>query len=232
MKKNLLSLLMTIFAVVALSSCSDDNKNNTGVDAVYDWATVLSIGDNGCSFGVQQNQNSTPVTYTSTANLKDKVKVGQRVIIAYTMPDNRKLYTSGPINLYALNNGVINADMAVGKSTQYGGWSSESLRVLALSLTGDYLNFQGQLSYKNTPTRFVLVMDEETAGEKTPTLYLLFEADNSSDATSHGTYASFNISKLREGNKYDGFNVRVANSGGKTEFHFNLSAPTDIQPVD
>lgn len=215
MKKTLIPSLFAAALAVLLPSCnSESNSATTDDDTHYDMVTYASMSDKGSTYTLQKDDDSQPVTLTATARIDTTaVKVGQRVVIAYTLPSGVSAYTNSSINLKGYMT-AVNDTIITDKAPTL----NYNQKLISAWITGKYLNIHSQVSVAESAKRFELVLDEETVNNIYPTVYLVFEPDLDFDkVSSKSVYASFDISKLRYTLNARGFKlVWLPASGGGT----------------
>lgn len=208
MKTKLMMALSAFLMLFAMTSCN--NGGDDTPDVYTDFMTLVSQTDNGCTLSVQRDMNSAPVTYTSTQKFGDKVKVGDRVVVAYTMDDGRSPYTSGPIRMLAYQL-AVNGVIEWGSSSENDSWKTNSIQATAIWMTGNYLNFNILGCYVTEPKRFAVIADDSTMDDAMPTCYVIFLSDNEGMGSWKNFYASIDMSMIWNNMEYDGFILKYAN---------------------
>lgn len=230
------ALVAVIIAGTLLPSCGDDD-NNPQVNYLYQLVTLASADDNGCSFTYQTGGlNSTVYTLTSTQRVdKDRIKVGERLIIVYTYANQNASITtpqSGQIILRGYQQ-VLNDQIKYGTSGEYDGFRSNALMNVYAWMTGPWLNIQADGVIKQEAKQFVLVMDEKTRGEQYPTVYLLFTSDDEISGVLRNVTASFSLESFwNDPADYKGFTLKTANQNGQHEWTFSRNSTEPIKPVE
>lgn len=222
MKAKLTALMLALAFVVGLTSC--DNNDGPARTTYLNFMTLVSTGQHGSTLEMTTIEGKT-VMFTCTGNFAQSataaVTPGQRVLVLYEYPDNRELNTSGPINVLAYST-VINGAVEWGPANQ----RTLDVRTQALTITGNYLNFEGMAMYFQEPGKMRLIADETTANDSKPVVYLLYESDNdTAQQTMKAVYASVNISAIWNDPKYDGFVLRIPDvNSSLREVTFNKPA--------
>lgn len=206
MKVKFSALLLALAFVVGLTSCNSSDE--PARSSYLNFMTLISTGQRGSTLEMTTGEGKN-VLFTCSANFSQSathvIAPGQRVLVLYEYPDEREINTSGVINVLAYST-VINGAVE---------WGSVGQRTLdvstqALTITGDFLNFEGMAMYFQEPGKMRLVADEATANDSKPVVYLLYESDNDTAQQSMKTvYASINISSIWNNPKYDGFVLRI-----------------------
>lgn len=218
-------MLAAVIALFATTACNSDTPSgSTGIippNSLYDFATLASSSSSGSTFTLNKANNSETVTYTSTVQIDTTkgIKVGDRLIIVYTMSDGLKAYESGPINLYGyimMNNSSQNVEELEGN------WVSSPLIADVITRTGTYLNFQLQLFARNNLTQgnLSLVVDPATIDSAVPNLYLVYDNQNVGD-NKYTAYASFDISSIWLKSTCKGINVTYQTDNGVKSMKFD-----------
>ena len=197
----ILIMLAAALAMFATYGCNASDNSNVGPvtppNTLYDFATLSSSTDKGSIFTLTKANDSQPVTYTSEVKFDDKkgVKVGDRLVIAYTTLNGLQAYQSGPINL-------IGYIMMNNKSQQVedlkGLWSSTPLEMEVITRTGTYVNMQMQLYARDNITRgdLRLVADPDKLDQAVPELFLVYDNASNFGDNKYLAYASFNITDI------------------------------------
>lgn len=237
---NYLKKFATFFFAMAvtmlvLPSCNKDNDEPGTTDYQYLIVTISTLTDTGTTFTYQNGGLTSPViTLTSSQKLnKDSFKEGDRVMIAFTYSGGNQSVTnpnSGEITLLAIAP-VINGDLLTGTANEYNSFSSALVENTYCWMAGPYLNIQTSAVIRYNPKEFRLVMDQSTADQEYPTIYLLFESDDDVNGVAKNLVSSFNLTSFWENEaNYKGFNLRVANLNGQREWTFTRSGHENIQP--
>lgn len=234
MKTKMIWAAFAAIALAVLPACNSDKKGGDapGQETYFDMVTLYAQTDQGCTLKFQQSQNSPVITYTSTQKFDPAVvKVGQRVVIAYRMPDGTKPYVSGPIDLIGFKT-VINGGYKVMPIAEIQAQGAlDGMDIYSMWLTGDYLNIHSAAYIMDAPQTYELVAEKATLQTDMPVLWVIFKTGNEADATKKDLYASFDISTLWSNASYKGFTVKVTNTAGPRSFSFNKTQ-TQIQPAE
>jgi len=238
--KTILNISVLLLSLVAFSACSDDNDGPTGPqvpnDALYDIATLSATTANSSTFTVQKDVNSAPVSYFSSFSFADNktFPVGGRMLIVYTMMNDAKPYTSGPIQLYGyakLNN--TEESVLTGTGSHYDQWNSDPVKLMSMWRTGDYLNVHA-LMYATTvarPTKFILVADETTLDKPVIETHLIVESNTTDGGNQSPIYGSFNIKTLLDIETCQTVRVNYYDISGFT--HTDIATDhTVVHPID
>lgn len=226
MKRNLFYSLFAAIVAIFLPSCNSSSDDIVTEEYQYDIATLSAMNDNGSSYIVQKDAASLPVTLTTTQRIDTtNVKVGERLLIVYSLPNGVSAYTSSSITLQGYRP-IIN------KPIEFGSFSgqNDNLRLISAWVTGKYLNVYASGAVYSDPKEFKLIVDENTLSDQYPTVYLVFRTDNEMSAVESSIYASFDISELQS--KASGFQLvwnPIGSVSGKEVFDF--SGMNTIQPI-
>jgi hypothetical protein len=233
MKRNQFLSLISASVAMIFASCnsSSSGTDDTGEEYLYDIVTYTACSDNGSSYSVQKDDNSTPAILTATQRIDTTyVKVGQRVLIAYTLPSGTPAYTSSSITLKGYQS-IINGAIESTTSAP----TNESQNVVSAWITGKYLNIYSQCDVRSAPKTYSLLLDKSTADKEYPTVYLVFISDNTFSSSQKNIYASFDISELKNNSAYSGFtltwNPYYGNGTGTQVFRFTNGAEV-IKPLE
>jgi hypothetical protein len=229
MKRTFFYSLFAAIVVMLMPSCnSSSNEVDTGEECQYDIATLKSMNDNGSSFVVQKDATSSAVVLTTTQRVDTTVvKVGERLLIAYTLPTGVSAYTNSSITLKGYTD-IINSPIEVGSYTG----TNESVRLISAWVTGKYLNIYATAEIYEAPKEFRLILDESTLDQKYPVVTLLFKSDGIGvEAVESSIYASFDITELME--RCSTFQlVWSPLGGGSGRETFDLGGLSTIKPLE
>lgn len=206
--KTLLATLAIAISGGALTSCNTHSGEDTGVQQFVEMVTLAATDENGSTFTYQYSEFSNLVTLTTPIRISaDNVKVGQRLIIAYTVTDGREANTSGPINLMSMMQ-VQNGELKQGTKEDNGNWATSLYTMNRAWITGPWLNLSVSCTILQAPKKFEIVVDESTLEESFPTAYLIIESDNDKNGKYLNAYASFDIAWLWNNPKYNGMTLK------------------------
>lgn len=228
MKTKIMMAMSAFLMLFAMTSCNDNSGNDTP-DVYTDFMTLLSQNDNGCTLTMQRDMNSVPITYTSTQKFGDKVKVGDRVVVAYTMDGDRAPYTSGAIRMLAYQL-AVNGNVEWGTASDNQNWMSNKIQPTAIWMTGNYLNFNILGCYVSEAKRFAVIADESTMDQEMPTCYLVFISDNEGMGSWKNFYASIDMSEIWNNMDYDGFVLKFANDFNSQDQSITFKRSEVIRP--
>ena len=182
--------LLVCLTVLLVCGCSGDEPA-----AQMTLADIVTFGgySSGCPvFTLRKNGDSPLITLTGDAGrtLKD-VEEGQRVLLRY-LPQNGEAYTSGNVSVRSVVR--INYDKL--RKGPLDGWDADPVYMLALWRTGEYLNLECRVEYADEARRFYLVIDEETASDPVPQLYLMHDMGDAPANFQRHIYASWDMSAI------------------------------------
>lgn len=230
-----LAVLSSVIAMTALSACNSDSGGNGGGGTDFQTmiVTIASMTDSGTSFTYQNGGvTSSVITLTSTQALNKKAfKEGDRAMIAFLYENGNQSATnigSGEIKLYAISpviNGVLKTSEA-GESM-----TSAPLESAYCWMAGPYVNIQVGCVLRKEPKKFQLVLDEKTAGEEYPSVYLLFESDDETNGVLKTVVSSFNLTEFWDNPaNYKGFKLKTSVLNGQREWTFNRYGMAPVEP--
>lgn len=223
---------LAIAAGLALSSvfisCNDSNDDS--VDMFMSFVTYTESTETGSIFTTRQNLDSPLITYTSSIVLKaDQYPVGKRYIIGFTNEENKR-FVSGPINLAAVMN-VINGKIETATPEAIAKLSAGSYHLSLLQREGTYINIEAAAPMQYAPKTFGLYMDENTADNEIPEVYVGYEPDNTG-GYERQFYASIDISSVWNKPTCKGIRFHFKNNGMDSEYTFEKNAPSTPEPLN
>lgn len=179
-----------------------------------DIVTLSSTGDTGTIYEYQQGEN-TPVYML----FSDKVVnvtgggslVGQRVLIAYSTPDNELPTSNTSIDIQGLAS-VINGSLTITSQpdtleTLY----RNEVYLRALWMTGRYLNIYTMARNDFSAQNYLMIADAKTVNDSIPTVYLLNASGNNIYSTQSDCFSSFNVESLWSSDAVKGLKIKVNN---------------------
>ena len=188
--KRIISYVYPAVAAFLLCGCGDDQP--AAIMTLTDIVTFEGYRSGQPVFTLQKNGDSPLVTLTgTTGHLSQTFSDGERLLLRY-LPQNGEAYTSGPVAVYGT--GRINYDKL--RTGAVDGWDADPVYMYALWRTGPYLNMECGVEYSDTPRLFFLILDETTAGDDIPQLYLMHDMGDAPDRFSRRIYASWDIGAL------------------------------------
>lgn len=188
--RRMVSYTVTAIASLLLCGCSGDEP--AAPMTLTDIVTFEGYSADQPVFTLQKNGDSPLVTLTATTGqLAQTFEAGDRLLLRY-LPQNGEAYTSGPVAVRGTAR--INYDQL--RKGSVDGWDADPVYMYALWRTGPYLNIECGLEYSDTPRLFFLILDETTAGDDIPQLYLMHDMGDAPDCFSRRIYASWNIGAL------------------------------------
>lgn len=212
MKTKISSLLLSLFAIISITSCTttDLPENQIPSNAIYALATLINSTDEGVILDYQKDEATTAERLIAPGQRADlsQTPIGSRVLIAFNYAKNGGNSAHGTdIDLYYLG-AIFNANLKFQTAEEAFDFASNEVTLESVWLTGNFLNMAITLDYAQT-MRLNLVCDQATADDRNPVLYLIYEADNLAASYPHSGYASFNISSLWDGTSALGFTLKV-----------------------
>lgn len=204
MRRTVYSLLTCLMLLAC--GCSGDEPS-----AQMTLADIVTFGGYRSGrpvFTLRKNGDSPLITLTGEdgRTLKD-VEEGQRVLLRY-LPTSGEAYTSGDVAVRSVVR--INYDKL--RKGPLEGWDADPVYMLALWRTGEYLNIECKVEYADEARRFYLVLDEDTASDPVPQLYLMHDMGDAPANFSRHIYASWDMSALWNGEGCRGVTVHLRDS--------------------
>lgn len=200
-------IFVAMMAAVLAWGCSSDEPTDSVT--LYDIVTFEGDSDHGARFSFRKNGDSPLVELVAAGRRlnSEAVAEGDRVLIAYT-PVSGEAYRSGDIELKGVS--LINGgDMRRGGTD---GWDATPVYVNSLWRSGTYINLECKLDYADDKRRFYLALDEATAAEPVPDLYIVHDMGTLPPNFGRRIYASWDISAVWDVPECQGVTVHVNDS--------------------
>lgn len=201
---------LPVAGIIALTSCGDD-KPESGTAVLQDIAEFSTQTPTAAHFGIyRENAPDVLLTATGVSIDESRVKPGESLLITY-IPESGQANRSGEISLlsyYAINNSAMTA----GDIADYPDWDRDEVYLISIWRAGDKIDMRCRLTYDANPRRFMLMLDQSTASNETPDLYLVHELASPVESFDRNYYAAFDISELWAQPTCRGVTVHVANS--------------------
>lgn len=214
------ALLIILFAT-GLTSCSTKGDEPGEPDLFYDIATLVASNSSGSIFSVIPEDDRPAVKITFPGQMVDTqtIPVGTRCLIIY-VPDGGKAYVDDSGVLYALGY-VYNGEITVSSAEETSLWKTERQNLISVWRSGNWINLQTECTYdQNYPTVYKLIVDATTLDNEIPHAYLIYEADDSSQADTKVLFSSFNIESVWNNENVKGLEVTILTNNGTENFTF------------
>lgn len=221
MKKYITILILAAVTAISMQSCLDSGSDGPSVNIYQNIVTFTGSSDGRSNFLFQELNDSPEVSLYANVTIKgDGAVPGCRMLIAYTLDENRVYGESGPINLrqaalvYESTVTEVPADEAKA--------ANAPIPLLTMYRTGKYINLQARLATAEGRT-FRIVADESTVDTDMPHLYITTEVPDGSipgyDAT---VTASLSIAPIWDRPSVRGVKIHVNNTNNiyHQEFEF------------
>ncbi|MCM1449354.1 MAG: hypothetical protein NC082_03350 [Clostridiales bacterium] len=222
--KALFNMLATfVIAMAVMTSCSDDGEPTSAV-TVYDIVCLADMGDNGSVFTLTKPMGNELITYTATQKIDTlKVAIGQRMMLAYRIADDRLPYTTGSITAIGYSP-VTNDTLRHGYISKIEGWDNDPVYLMSSWLSQDFLNMRVRIPYDEKPRTLAVLVDSLTLDAEYPDCYLVHRLAEPVNSFERSYYLSFDMSTLRDLKQCRGFNLILNNSNLKKDtYQFKLN---------
>lgn len=218
---------LMVTAVGLFTGCRNEGGPWEEEVLTYDIVRLASQDKStGTTFTLTLPDDDRLITYTVNHQTIDttRVKVGDRLMLAYRLGGNRDPYTSGaiiPVGYSPINNAnlTVTEDMA----EEYGDWDRDPIYLMSMWRSETCINLHFRLTFSDKKRTFALVMDESEADAEIPTLYVahtLADGEYRDNFEREG-YASFDIDELWGRESCRGVTVTINNSNlPKSTFTF------------
>ncbi len=212
---------MLMLAVSALTSCRGDDGPFNDQIALYDIVTFEHQDENGIKFSFQRRDDS-PMIYLTVPGRRfvSDIDDNTRMLIGY-YPEIGKAYTSSNITL--LSASEINQDtLQIESMEEIAGWDRDAVYLNSVWRSGKYINMYMRVDYSDDKRMFHLSMDEATAGDEYPHLYLVHDLLDAPDSFTRRAYISIDISAIWSKESCRGIIIHINDDNLKQEtYTFN-----------
>ena len=215
MKKSLLHIViaLTIALPLALlsSGCRDGNMNEV-VPTTYDIVCLNQVSKSLTVFTLTKPGNRDLISYTCNGQFDTTyVKVGQRMLLAYHIPNGGVPYRSGNIEPigYSL---ITNDKLRRGNISDVENWDRDPVYMISAWMSQDYLNIRARLPYDTKERLLAVMVDESSLDNEYPDCYLIHRLEEPVNTFERNYYTSFDMSALRKLPACKGFNLILNNS--------------------
>ncbi len=209
-----------------LTACNNEDNANTESISFFTIATLKANNDAGCTFTVQEKDDSEIVTYTYNKKLSG-VTVGKRYRIIY-MTASGKQYESGALNYLGIgdvcNGKVENRPLSVINTTP-----NSLLRTSWIARTGSYINFFSTAPYQSYIKVINIYVNDETTNNSIPDAYLVYSPDDTNSGDKQ-FYSSIDISEVWKLNTCKGIRLHYYDGNG-VEATTTFKKGEDFTPV-
>lgn len=211
MKTIFLKIFFALSIILATTACNSDKTTYTEESYIC-FATLTELTDSGCTFTVQENNESPEGTLVANMSLdKNLYKEGDRYVIVYTT-GGRPAYSSGNINLLQILSAVTGNIQEV-PSEDIAQLTADPINVEYSEQVGKWLNIRALAPYLSTIKNCGLYVDESTLKKQYPDVYLGFKSDNTGSLNYRTVYASFDVTSLFGLSGVHGFTFHYINNG-------------------
>lgn len=200
-----------VIALIA-TGCNDDDDPGPRTPVISDIAELTASTPSGSAFAIYR-ENAPDIMLNAPGAQVDisRIKIGESLMVTYTMADGGEAGRSGDINLhsyYAINNStLIKGDIA-----DFPDWNKEEVYLISIWRAGNKIDLRCRLTYDPAPRTFIMLLDESTAGNPVPDLYLVHQLQQPVESFDRNYYAAFDMGDLWEQTTCEGVAVHIANS--------------------
>lgn len=221
MRKYLKILALSAIAAITMQSCMDSGSDGPTFNVYQNVVTFTGSSDGRSNFLFQELNDSPEVSLYANVSIKgDGAVPGCRMLIGYTLDENRVYGESGPINLrqaalvYESTVATVPADEAKA--------ANAPIPVLTMFRTGKYINLQARLTTAEGRT-FRILADESTVDTDMPHLYITTDVpEGVAPGYEVTATASLSIAPIWDKPSVRGVKIHVNNTGNiyHQEFEF------------
>ncbi len=199
-----------VIAMVA-TGCADDDDPGPQTPVISDIVELTASTPSGSTFAIYREKAPDIILNAPGARVDlSRVKIGESLLATYTMADGGEAGRSGDINLrsyYAINNSTL----VKGDIADFPEWDKEEVYLISIWRAGNKIDLRCKLTYDPTPRTFIMLLDESTAGNPVPDLYLVHQLQQPVESFDRNYYAAFDIDSLWAQTTCEGVTVHIAN---------------------
>lgn len=188
--------MVALVATSLLTGCRGDGEPTT--DPVsYDIVCLRTALDGMSVFTLSKPGSNETIFYHTDQSLPaGHVKVGDRVLIAYTL-QGREPYTSGRITLkgYSI---LTNLTLKKIDLDTIPAWDADPVYLISSWMSEDFLNMRAGLPYDERPRALAIGVDVNTLDQPRPQCYLIHTRQSLEPTFDRNFYLSADMSPLRQ----------------------------------
>ncbi len=189
-------LLATIISGVTSLFMTSCNSNDDFDDRVmlYNMVTVDQMSGTGMSFSFRTGETTPLINLTSSLSLGDAygIKVGDRIMIGYYLPEGQAPDASGPIDLINFRL-VYNDRVRTLTDNILSTWQGAQMYNTQVWRTGNYINAFSVIPVASPAVNICLYADPASINNGSMDLYLTLDNRNISPSQQGECYASYNL---------------------------------------
>lgn len=193
-------------------ACADNDDPGPQTPIISDIVQLTASTPSATQFAIYRENAPDIILNAIDARIDpSRVKISESLMINYTMADGSETSRSGDINLrayYAINNSPLQR----GDISQFPDWDKDEVYLVSIWRAGDKIDLRCRLPYDTNPRTFTLLLDQSTADEPIPDLYLVHQLQKPVESFDRNYYASFDISDLWQQTTCRGVTIHIANS--------------------
>lgn len=155
----------------ALSACNSGDGDDDAVEARrYDFVTYLGYADGLARWQYIGPEDSAPIDMVAAMDEPKHIKVGQRVLLSYSAPDE-----AHRITVYGFNYGNVASDSLRVNVKPVAEYPKHPIRLGALWRTGNYINLRCEVEYTTKARALYMMADRATLNSDTIDVHLIHD---------------------------------------------------------
>ncbi len=199
-----------VIAMIA-TGCGDDDDPGPQTPVISDIVELTASTPSGSTFAIYREKSPDIILNAPGAQVDlSRIKIGESLLATYTMADGGDAGRSGDINLrsyYAINNSTL----VKGDIADFPEWDKDEVYLISIWRAGNKIDLRCKLTYDPSPRTFMMLLDESTAGNPVPDLYLVHQLQQPVESFDRNYYAAFDIDSLWEQTTCEGVTIHIAN---------------------
>lgn len=210
------ALALTAIAAATLTACDDEPSQEVANPTNLTLVTLSQYTSSGMVMTYRTGETTPLISLTTPLRFDTaQIKLHDRVIIGYDIPDGRPANTDGPITLLSYRT-VYNDTIRPATRDILANWSIAPVSQTQVWRTGNYINAVAYVPLVQPMQYLTLWADEATIENGECTMYLTLSNPMTEPAQRADVYSSFNIKPfLRRHPDVTTFKINVASAYGE-----------------
>lgn len=163
-------IMAAVAMLTALAGCGSDGGDEPEEPWRYDFVTYLGYADGVAHWQYIGPDDADPVDLEATMAQPTQLRVGQRVLLSYTVTDS-----AHRINVMGVNSGNVASDSLRVNVRPVEQYAKHPIRLGAIWRTGSYINLRCEVEYTGKPRALYMMADRETLSHDTIDVHLIHD---------------------------------------------------------